>query len=85
MYRSQKGQGLVLIGVHSDDWKKGLDTAKQHKIDYPITNDVKGTSGKNYRIDGYPTVFVIDKKGIIRDVDPRDLDASVKKLLAQKA
>jgi len=84
VYQSHKGQGLVLIGVHSDDWKKGLDTAKKHKVNYPITNDVKGVSGEAYKIDGYPTVYVIDRKGIVRFVDPPDLGASVKKLLSEK-
>lgn len=84
MYRSHKNQGLVLIGVHCDQWSKALETAKKHQIDYPITNDAGSKSANAYRIDGYPTVFVIDRKGVIRDVDPQDLDASVRKLLAQK-
>lgn len=84
MYKSYKGQGLVLIGVHCDDWKKAQETAKKHQIDYPITNDVGGKSAKAFKIDGYPTVYVIDKKGVVRDVDPSNLETSVKKLLSEK-
>jgi peroxiredoxin len=75
---------LVLIGVHSDDWKKGLEAAKKHKIAYPITNDVGGMTGKAYKVKGYPTVYLIDKKGKVRFVDPPNLEASIKKLLAEK-
>ena len=81
MYKSLKGQGLVFIGVHSDKWEPGVQAAKKHKITYPITNDVSSKTGDAYKVNGYPTVYVIDKKGIVRFVDPPDLKAAVKKLL----
>lgn len=82
VYASYKSQGLVLIGVHCDpDIAKRNACVKEKKIAYPVCNAVKDTSPKAYRIDGYPTVFVIDKKGVIREVDPGDLEAAVKKAL----
>jgi peroxiredoxin len=75
---------LVFIGIHCDKWPEAQKTAKQHKISYPITNAIGGKSPKAYKIDGYPTVFVLDKKGVIRSVDPDNLEAEVKKLLKQK-
>lgn len=83
MYRSHKDQGLVFIGIHCDQWKEGLDAAKTDKIEYTVFNDDSDKSQNAYHIEGYPTVFVIDKTGVIRSVDPRDLDAEVTKLLAE--
>ena len=81
MYKSLKGQGLVFIGVHSDKWAEGVKAAKKHKIAYPLTNDVNSKTVNAYKVNGYPTAYVIDRKGVVRFVDPPDLAAAVKKLL----
>lgn len=85
MYGSYKSQGLVLLGVHGDpDWAQAVAVAKSEGIKYPITNDIDQKTLGAYKIEYYPTVFVLDKKGVIRAVDPADLDATVKKLLKAK-
>jgi len=75
---------LVLIGIHCDKWPEAQKAAKQHKIAYPITNAVGQKTPKAYQIDGFPTIFVLDKKGVVRFVDPPDLAGAVKKLLKEK-
>lgn len=75
---------MVLLGIHCDKWPDALKAAKKHGIDYPITNAVAQISPKAYAIDGYPTVFVIDRKGIVRFVDPENLEASVRMLIKEK-
>lgn len=85
LHGSYKSQGLVLIGIHCDPDKKKRDEAvKKNALTYPVCQDVKDATAKAYQIDGYPTVFVIDKKGIVRSVDPTDLEAEIKKRLAEK-
>jgi peroxiredoxin len=83
VYRSYKDQGLVFLGIHGDEWSSALSTAKEEKIEYPIFNDVDEKSQKDYGVWGYPTIYVIDKKGVVRYMDPADLDATVKELLAE--
>lgn len=85
VYGSYKGQGLVLIGIHGDPDVKGRDSVvKENKLTYPICEDVDQKTLKAYKIEYYPTVFVIDRKGIIVSVDPLDLEKAVKAALAKK-
>lgn len=79
---------MVLIGVHSDPNVAERDkVAKEKKLTYPICQDTfakeRGVTGTTYDIDGYPTVFLINKKGIVSAVDPQNLDAAVKAALKQ--
>jgi hypothetical protein len=74
---------LVLLGVHCDEWSEALSTAKSAPIEYPITNDVGRASQEAYAIAGYPTVYVIDKHGVVRYMNPPDLESVVKELLAE--
>jgi len=69
--------------VHCDDWAKGQEAIASEKIEYPVANDDGEKTQKAYEITGYPTVYVIDKKGIIRHVDPPDMEEAVKALLAE--
>lgn len=85
VYRSNKGQGLVLIGIHSDpNSANGLAAAKENKLEYAIVQDQNGKTQTLYNVQYYPTVVVIDKKGKIRFTDPRDLEGSVKQLLKER-
>ena len=86
VYGSYKGQGLVLIGVHSDPSVKDRDkVVKQQGLPYPICEETfraqVGVTGAEYKIDGFPTVVVIGKNGKIAAVDPKDLGAEVKQEL----
>jgi hypothetical protein len=76
---------LVLIGIHGDpDWKKGVSAAKQHKVSYPVGQTNGQATLKAYKITGFPTLFVIDRKGIIRSVRPNNLDQAIKSALSAK-
>ena len=72
---------MVFLGIHCDDWDEALKAAKDDPIEYPITNDTGEKSQEAYDIQGYPTLIVIDKTGVVRDIDPIDLEASIEKLL----
>jgi len=89
VYRSFKGQGLVLIGVHIDaDMKQRDAVIKQHGVIYPVCQDKlpnkPGGAGTTYHIEYIPTIFVLDKHGTIIAEDPPDLDKAIKKALASK-
>ena len=72
---------MVFIGIHCDDWDEAVKAADEIPIEFPITNDVGEASQKAYGIWGYPTVYVIDKKGVLRNIDPADLEGVVQELL----
>lgn len=65
-------QGLTIIGVHSPEfaWEKPLDKVKaaiqQLKVRYPVVQDNDFDNWKRYGIWAWPSLVLIDKKGIVR-------------------
>ncbi len=59
-----------MLGVNCDaDKQAGLKAMKDERITWPNWNDGEPGEGpivKRYHVRGYPTVFVIDAQGIIR-------------------
>ena len=75
---------MVFIGIHCDDWEEGKRAAEEDSIEYIVANDTEDDmTAMAYEIEGYPTIFVIDKAGKVRYQDPGDLEAVVKELLAE--
>lgn len=88
LYGRYKSQGLVLIGVHSDDNAAEMKKAvKTHKITWPIAQDTKGKTLKAYESNAFPTYALVDRKGKLRvmDVEPEELERVIKLLLKEKA
>lgn len=59
---------------------------KKNNIVYPVAIADKGTAFEAYGVSGIPTLIVIDKKGIVRDVevgagDPEELKKRILELL----
>jgi len=85
-----EGKPFALIGVNSDIDKEQL---KKRMTEEKITwrsfwNGPKGTDGplsRAWNVRGWPTVYVLDHKGVIRFKGPRekDLDKAVDELLAE--
>jgi thiol-disulfide isomerase/thioredoxin len=85
-------QGLRVMGITTDDAEKAALFAQRVSMRYPIAIDPKGQTSSVYDVAALPTLFVIDKRGVIRDVsigydEGRDaqVEALVKDLLAEPA
>ncbi len=85
-------QGLTVVGITTDDATQAAVFAERHQMRYPIVIDNEGETSRAYGITGLPTMLVIDKKGVVRDLfvgfDPSPagdakLEAVVKALLAE--
>jgi peroxiredoxin len=85
-----KGKAVVVLGMNTDD---SIPAAKQvlqrMKITY-LSLKAKGVD-KQYGVTGFPTLFVIDKKGVVRKVHigySKDMEetlaATVEQLLSGK-
>ena len=78
-----KGKPFAILGVNTDsaeiyaEWQKKLPTTWRSFAD----GDPEGPICKRWCIGGFPTVFVIDRDGVIRHIDPDDLDKAVKELV----
>ena len=61
-------QGLSVVGMTTDDAEHAALFAERHGMTYPSLSDPNGDTNKAYGIVGLPTVIIIDKKGVVRDV-----------------
>ncbi len=83
-------QGLAVVGITTDEAEQAAVFAERHHMRYPVVVDKDGDTSRTYNITGLPTMILVDKKGIVRDVfvgfEPDGearLEAAVKKLLAE--
>ena len=61
-------QGLRVVGVTTDAPEKAALFAQRVSMRYPITIDRRGETSRAYDVSALPTLFVIDKRGVVRDV-----------------
>ena len=96
-----KSQGVEVIGVHTPetsyerDPKNVASQAKKYGINYPILIDANSRNWNNYNQKYWPTIYVVDKAGVIRSKWEGELEsgggkgtakitAKVQQLLAEK-
>ncbi|MBN1565404.1 MAG: TlpA family protein disulfide reductase [Anaerolineae bacterium] len=67
MYRAYKDQGVVFLGINTDDVElEALGYLAEYDITYPNAPDTGGKISEDlYRTTGIPETFVIDKNGDI--------------------
>jgi thiol-disulfide isomerase/thioredoxin len=85
-------QGFTVVGITTDDAQLAALYAEKHQMRYPSVIDTQGDTSRSYAISGLPTMVLVDKAGVVRDVyvgfDPgveARLEAMIKKLLAEPA
>jgi peroxiredoxin len=67
-----RAAGLTVIGVHSPEffWERPRDSlvaaARKLGIGYPVVQDNDFAIWKRYAVRGWPTTFLIDRRGILR-------------------
>ena len=88
-YKQYQDQGLVILGVNYQDDNNDqgiLNFMRNSLVAFPIVRDLDERYGRMYRINGLPTSFFIDRKGIVRDIvvgGPMDddfIDQQMKKI-----
>jgi hypothetical protein len=93
LVKNLAGKPFAIIGVNSDpDLEKLKPVLKDENISWrSFTNGPKGTGGpisSDWQVRGWPTLYVIDHKGVIRHKylgSPGDkvLDAAFEKLVEE--
>jgi hypothetical protein len=82
-----EGKPFALIGVNFDNSKEELKKVEEkNQITWRSFFDGRrGPIGKQWRISGLPTIYVLDHKGVIRYKDVRDeeMDKAVDTLLKE--
>src|SRR5438034_1147029 len=76
MVAKLNGKAFVLLGINSDQSRSALKKImKDEEVTWPNIYDGtpgKGTIANSWNVHGWPTIYVIDAKGVIRDRDLRD-------------
>ncbi|MBI3407264.1 MAG: hypothetical protein HY040_02770 [Planctomycetes bacterium] len=85
-----EGKAFALIGVNSDPDKEVLKPRlEKEKITWrSFWNGPEGTAGpisQAWNVHGWPTIYVLDHKGVIRykHVRGKEMDKAVDELLAE--
>jgi thiol-disulfide isomerase/thioredoxin len=83
-------QGLTVVGITTDEADLAAQYAAKTDMKYGVVVDAQADTTRAYGITGLPTMFVVDKRGVVREIeigfDPsRDaaLEQLVKTLLAE--
>ena len=93
LHKKYFARGLRLIAVTEMD--PGVTDVRQfikrHGLTYPVVLDPGERAGKQYRVEGHPTAFLLDRKGVVRFVhvgflpgDEKLLDTAIQAVLAGK-
>lgn len=61
-------QGAVVLGVTVDSVTVASTAANQLGMSYSLASDHEGTATQAYAANAIPTLFIIDKKGTVREV-----------------
>jgi thiol-disulfide isomerase/thioredoxin len=84
-------QGLSVVGLSTEDLQRVAAFARRTAMAYPVASDQSAETSRAYGVVSLPTVVVIDKRGVVRDVaigfdgsSPGRLDALVQQLLAER-
>jgi thiol-disulfide isomerase/thioredoxin len=89
-----RDKGLTIIGVHTPelDFERDIDQLRREVgmlgIKYPVVTDQEYTTWKAYRVEAWPTVFLLDKHGRVRwshvgEGYYDETEEMIKKLLAE--
>jgi thiol-disulfide isomerase/thioredoxin len=71
VYQAYADLGLVVLGVNTtyqDSESAAQAFVNEYGLTFPIPLDLDGSVSQRYALNGLPTTFFIDRKGIIRSV-----------------
>ena len=75
IYDSHSDQ-LVVIGVNSQENESDVQRfTLQNNISFPIALDASGELVRKFLVNGYPTTFMIDSQGVLRNLHIGELKA----------
>jgi thiol-disulfide isomerase/thioredoxin len=83
-------QGLTIVGLTDDDPEVAKKAAEKFGIKYSVGCSVSADTMSDYGIHALPTLYFVDKKGVVRDISigargVDELSVPVKKLLKEQA
>jgi thiol-disulfide isomerase/thioredoxin len=89
LYDKYHEQGFEIVGINMDKQQPAMEKVVHHfKMPWPQYFDGKGWGNKiamEYNVSAIPSVWLVDKKGILRTMEAREnFEEKIKDLLAEK-
>ena len=67
-YRENKDKGLIVLAVNVGDSKEIVESyTKNNVLTFTMLTDEHAKLFKEYQAFGYPTIYILDKNGIVRE------------------
>lgn len=67
LWERHRESGLQVIGINVDeDLAAAQQFAEEHKLPFPLAHDKDRVISKIYRVPGFPTHYIVDRRGRIR-------------------
>ena len=66
--RRYSGQGLEILGVIAEPVSQALEATKRFGMTYSVASDPSGNTVRAYRAYAVPTLLLLDREGVVRDV-----------------
>jgi len=75
LHKQYSDRGCVIVGVHTAQSSDKIPEFISHDaIKYTVAVDEHGMNAKSFNVFFYPTVMLIDKGGIVRAINPSDIE-----------
>ncbi len=92
IWQKYREKGLSVFGVNAGEEdepaKKAQGFVTQHDLTYPVLLDAEDELSQTYSIQAFPTIVLIDRKGVVRYMqsgfDHETVEKTLEKLLAEK-
>lgn len=89
IYQRYRQKGVVVLGISIDEDGRSsvVPFLKEHKTPYLVALDPKATVANRFRVEGLPTIYVVNGKGVIVTAiegvpdDPTELSRTIEKAL----
>jgi len=75
MYKRLGQKGLVVFGVSNESRDIVARAAERFHVSYPLASDDGEGVSTSYQVFALPTMVVVDRKGVVREVAVSDTDA----------
>ena len=87
LFRQYKDKGLAILAVNEGNSKEEVETyTKTNDLTFVMQTDEYAITSKRYGIIGFPTIFILDKNGIIRKKILGDIQTEqLQKLILQQS
>lgn len=85
IYANYGKRGLVMLNIDIQESKKKVSRfADSYKLPYRVLLDEKADVAESYGVQGVPTMFLIDKKGMILCRQCRSVEPLIENMLKKK-